>query len=60
MAIFWVIVANFAPTGQVFPSLVVWFWAGVVLSGSVAERVVSRSLAPAPIQRPRLAYGPSE
>ncbi len=55
ITVFWVVVANFAPTGQVYPSLVVWFWAAVVLSGSVAERLARPAAAPA--GPPRLAYG---
>jgi len=61
IAIFWIVIANFAPTGQVFPSLIVWFWAGVVLSGSVTERVARRArtrrVEPT---GPRLAYESSE
>jgi putative inorganic carbon (HCO3(-)) transporter len=58
VTIFWVVVANFAPTGQVYPSLVVWLWAAVVVSGSVAERAPRR--LPAPAAPPRLAYARSE
>jgi putative inorganic carbon (hco3(-)) transporter len=59
IAIFWVVIANFAPTGQVFPSLVVWFWGGVVLSGSVAARFPRRWPAAEPV-RSRFAYARSE
>jgi putative inorganic carbon (hco3(-)) transporter len=60
IVLFWVVVANFAPTGQVFPSLVVWFWAGVVLSGAVSVHVVARRPAPIPARRAQLAYESSE
>lgn len=56
VTIFWVVVANFAPTGQVFPSLVVWFWAGIVLSGSIPVRFAAR---PARVGT-RFAYASSE
>jgi putative inorganic carbon (HCO3(-)) transporter len=60
ITIFWVVLANFVPTGQVFPSLIVWFWAGIVLSGCVAERVAARpSRAPLP-RRMQPAYARSE
>jgi O-antigen ligase len=58
VAVFWIVVANFAPTGQVYPSLVVWLWAGVVLSGAVREPVGRRVAAAA--APPRLAYARSE
>jgi O-antigen ligase len=59
ITIFWVVLANFAPTGQVFPSLIVWFWAGVVLSGASVERVTRPARAPRPAPA-RLAYARSE
>ncbi len=59
IAIFWVVIANFAPAGQVFPSMIVWFWSGVVLSGALSERIARRSMARGALA-PRLAYGPSE
>jgi O-antigen ligase len=31
IALFWFVVANFAPFGQVFPSMIVWLVAGIVL-----------------------------
>jgi hypothetical protein len=31
IAVFWIVVANFAPIGQVFPSMIVWFVAGIVI-----------------------------
>jgi O-antigen ligase len=34
IALFWCVVACFAPIGQVFPSLVVWLLAGIVLGGA--------------------------
>jgi O-antigen ligase len=34
IAAYWVVAANFAPLGQVFPNLVVWLWAGIVLGGA--------------------------
>ena len=34
IAIFWVVVANFSPLGQVFPIIITWFWAGIILGGS--------------------------
>lgn len=39
LAVYWVVGANFAPLGDVFPNLIVWLWAGVVLGGvsTVAE-----------------------
>jgi O-antigen ligase len=57
IAIFWTVVANFAPTGQAFPSMIVWFWAGIVLSGAVKVGAPVRRAAPAPV---RLAYGSGE
>jgi hypothetical protein len=39
LAAYWIVAANFAPLGQVFPNMVVWLWAGIVLGGAteVAE-----------------------
>jgi O-antigen ligase len=34
IASYWVVAANFAPLGQVLPSMIVWLWAGIVLGGS--------------------------
>ena len=34
IAVFWFIVANAAPLGQVFPTMITWLWAGIVLGGS--------------------------
>ena len=34
IATYWVVAANFAPLGQVLPSMIVWLWAGIVLGGS--------------------------
>jgi O-antigen ligase len=34
IVIFWVIVSNFSPFTQVFPTLITWLWAGIVLGGS--------------------------
>ncbi len=34
LAAYWVVAANFAPLGQVFPNMVVWLWAGIVLGGA--------------------------
>jgi O-antigen ligase len=34
IAIFWLIVANAAPLGQVFPTMITWLWAGIILGGS--------------------------
>jgi O-antigen ligase len=34
IAIYWVVGAQFVPLGQVFPNMIVWLWAGVVLGGS--------------------------
>jgi O-antigen ligase len=34
IAVFWFVVANAAPLGQVFPTLITWLWAGIVLGGS--------------------------
>ncbi len=31
IALFWAVVAMFAPLGQVFPALIPWLWAGIVL-----------------------------
>jgi O-antigen ligase len=58
VTVFWIVVANFAPTGQVYPSLVVWLWAGVVMSGSLAAEPAA---APRTARAsPRLAYARSE
>jgi O-antigen ligase len=58
IAIFWMVVASFAPAGQVFPNLIVLFWSAIVLSGSVS---VQRRLAMTGSRiAPRLAYGSSE
>ena len=38
ITIFWLVEANFAPLGHVFPDMIIWLWAGVVLGGTaVAE-----------------------
>jgi O-antigen ligase len=58
VTVFWMVVANFAPTGQVYPSMVVWLWAGVVLGGSLAEPALRPRAAQA--AAPRLAYAGSE
>jgi O-antigen ligase len=34
LAAYWVVAANFAPLGQVFPNLIVWVWAGIVLGAA--------------------------
>ena len=34
VSVCWVVVAMFAPIGHVFPSMICWLWAGVVLGGS--------------------------
>jgi O-antigen ligase len=36
IALFWGVVASFAPLGQVFPSLIVWLMAGIVLGAAAA------------------------
>lgn len=33
IAAYWIVAANFSPLGQVFPDLIVWVWAGVLLGG---------------------------
>jgi O-antigen ligase len=43
IAAYWVVAANFAPLGQVFPNLVIWLWAGIVLGGATAVRRPSRN-----------------
>ncbi len=37
IAAYWVVAANFAPLGQVFPSMIVWLWAGIVLGAATRE-----------------------
>ena len=34
IALFWAVAANFAPLGEVFPSMIVWLWAGIVMGGA--------------------------
>lgn len=34
IAAYWLVAANFSPLGQVFPDLIVWLWAGIVLGGA--------------------------
>jgi O-antigen ligase len=36
IAIYWVVGAQFVPLGQVFPNMIVWLWAGIVLGGSTS------------------------
>ena len=33
IAVFWLVIANFSPFGQTFPTMMPWLWAGVVLGG---------------------------
>jgi O-antigen ligase len=40
IAVFWLVLANFAPIGYVFPSMITWLWAGVVLGGALPARAV--------------------
>jgi putative inorganic carbon (hco3(-)) transporter len=35
LAVYWVVAASFAPTGEVFSNLILWLWAGIVLGGAV-------------------------
>jgi O-antigen ligase len=39
IAMYWIVGAQFVPLGQVFPNMIVWLWAGIVLGGAtrVAE-----------------------
>ncbi len=37
IAAYWVVAANFAPLGQVFPNMIVWLWAGIVLGAATAS-----------------------
>lgn len=48
IAAYWLIAANFAPLGQVFPNMIVWLWAGVVLGGATQAPAEVRS-----VPRPR-------
>ncbi len=52
MATYWLIAANFAPLGQVFPSLIVWLWAGVVLGGATEAPEVRSGRGPRGQQLP--------
>jgi putative inorganic carbon (hco3(-)) transporter len=48
ITLFWLVEANFAPLGHVFPDMIVWLWAGVVLAGAAAPAGESdRETAPA-------------
>lgn len=42
IAICWLVVGSFAPIGHVFPSLICWFWAGVVVGGSTGPPAALR------------------
>lgn len=33
IAAYWIVAASFSPLGQVFPDLIVWVWAGILLGG---------------------------
>jgi putative inorganic carbon (hco3(-)) transporter len=39
IALYWIVGAQFVPLGQVFPNMIVWLWAGILLGGAtkVAE-----------------------
>ena len=39
IAMYWIVGAQCVPLGQVFPNMIVWLWAGIVLGGAtrVAE-----------------------
>ncbi len=34
IALYWIVGAQFVPLGQVFPNMIVWMWAGIVLGGA--------------------------
>jgi O-antigen ligase len=34
LALYWVVGASFAPMGEVFPNLIVWLWAGIVVGAT--------------------------
>jgi O-antigen ligase len=36
IAIFFLVIVNFAPMGYVFPNMIAWLWAGIVLGGSAS------------------------
>ena len=38
IAVYWVVGAQFVPLGQVFPNMIVWMWAGIVLGGAIKGR----------------------
>jgi O-antigen ligase len=66
IAIYWIVGAQFVPLGQVFPNMIVWLWAGIVLGGAtrVAEPASNghRATPPQPtrelaLRRPAIGEG---
>jgi putative inorganic carbon (hco3(-)) transporter len=64
IAVYWIVGAQFVPLGQVFPNMIIWLWAGIVVGGSMraTERSTNGHHNPMPthelaLRRPAIGEG---
>jgi hypothetical protein len=52
VAAYWIVAASFSPLGQVFPDLIVWFWAGILLGGGSGWTAQPDRVSSLPVRQP--------